>query len=72
MTQPAVQSVSPFAFQVGQRVRCVTGEKGRIFGRCLGHEGPRYGIELDDSHRSIMAYESELSPIMSATPLEPA
>ena len=66
--QSKVCEATPFLFLVGQRVLCVTGEKGRIFGRCLTQQGPRYGIELDVSGRAVMAYESELTAIMSSHP----
>ena len=64
-----VCSATPFLFLVSQRVRCVTGEKGRIFGRCLSTQGPRYGVELDVSGRAVMVYESELTAVMSSAQL---
>ena len=61
-----VCSATPFLFNLDQRVRCVTGERGRIFGRCLSTQGPRYGVELGVSRRAVMLYESELTAMMSS------
>jgi hypothetical protein len=61
--QALENSASPFAYEIGQRVKYVTGEKGRIFGRWLGLHEARYAMERDSDCQTIVAFESELSLI---------
>jgi hypothetical protein len=54
------ESVSPFDFELNQRVRCMTGETGQIVKRWLTTSGARYLINPDRSGAAPQAYESEI------------
>jgi hypothetical protein len=55
------ESVSPFDFELNQRVRCVTGATGQIVKRWLTTSGARYLISPDRPGAAVQAYESEIA-----------
>ena len=64
----AEQSSGPYAFAVGQRVKCVTGERGHVLQRWLTPTGAKYMLSTDGDGPTMLVFESDLTEISITTP----
>ena len=56
-------SATPFKFEIGQEVACLTGETGRILRRWHSLLDPRYSMKREVDGVILHLYESELRAV---------